>query len=792
MMMVKGRVHVEAPKGPLRLGEANAIDVQVVGPALLHLTADQRRDGVMVEGGGQDLTLEKRPDGSTYVEVKPVTAGRIGIGFFAVFADGGYERDDIEAEVKPAGPPQTLGITGPAVFQNVIHLNLSPQGRTGSVGLKATYAGVAQPVYYAASEAQTAVRLDEGEPAIRFDAATGKVEALRIGHALITARLDGVAASVCVSVEESENYQRADCSELEPGGSGVAAIAQGADAPGALPGSKLPYTATDFRLGRFAADDRVTVTAPAGGLELAKEAEFTLEAHGPAIARLECRQGGMGSCARWTGQRPGMGRGQDVPWTLGPDGRGTVSVFPTSLLGPAPYTGSPEYTFVVYFADGGVAVKTVKTRVTIGSVAARPCPQGGLNPDLPVRLAAPENGAKQFPSEEELPVIACYDGIQGGVIVSPQFVNYAVETEGGAHVVDVDAQTGKATAVAPGEALVVEKFGGQQWAKCVVVAPRDQMRDLSNCRSLRKKYGSPLAPVEAKVEPPSVIVTEEEAAAQNARARVGVFGQIGVPRGAGALPDLDAITYGTLSPEARDRFAADDRLEIAAPSAAVELGVETKIAIGLRGPEPLMLGLSQQRTRRYSGGPAAPLREVEREEYAGPGRIFREDDGSLAIRVVPHEMGKATFAVTVLFADGGVAARSFDVTVAPPRGTLHLFNAIEDDGPEMPAIPASTLHLLLAPPGNLRLLFPFVAVDGGPRPMALAPRDVSLTAQQAADPVIRLDAAAGTVTALRAGHALVRMRFDGAEAETCVVVQASATPGDPSNCEELRGKQMGQ
>ena len=73
-------------------------------------------------------------------------------------------------------------------------------------------------------------------------------------------------------------------------------------------------------------------------------------------------------------------------------------------------------------------------------------------------------------------------------------------------------------------------------------------------------------------------------------------------------------------------------------------------------------------------------------------------------------------------------------------------------------------------------------------PIALGPGDVTMTVQQASDPVIRLDPETGAVTALRLGHALVRTQFAGAESETCVVVMANATEGDPSNCDELRGK----
>jgi hypothetical protein len=774
MLLVKGRVQVEAPREALRLGEANAINVRVEGPALLRLSTHQERENTIVEDSDQAATLEKRADGSTYVELKPMAPGQIGIVFFAVFADGGYERDTVQAEVKATAPPETVEISGPAAFRGVVHMNLSRVGRGAIIGLKASYAGLSKPVFLRTSDAKMQVQFDEGEPAIRFDAATGKIEALRIGHALIAANVDGTTGSICISVEEGQYYQPADCSELEPGGSRVAATAPGADAPGALRGSKLPYTATDGRLGRFVADDRVTITPPAEGLELAREAQFTLEAHGGAIARVEC-----GECTRWTGQR----QGPDVPWTLGTDGRGTVSVFPSSLEGPPPYTGNPEFSFEILFTDGGVAVKTVTAKVTLGTVQARACPTGGMPLNEPIRLAAPENGAKTFPNDSPIHDFACYDGIQHAVMVSPQSLQYTVETEGEQPVVQLDAAAGKVTAVAPGEALVMEKAAGQQWAQCFIVAPREQSRDLSNCRALRAKYGAPLPAIEAKVEAPNVIVTEEAAAAQADGARMGVMGRIAVP----GPPDLDAITYGTLSPDARDRFAADDRLEISLRGVHAVLGAVTRVPIQLHGPEPLALGIAQERTLRYTGAAPRTIEEAGWEEEQGAGTIYREADGTLAIHVTPLRPGRSKFTVDVLFADGGVATRTVELPVELPAAAgVHLENALEDVRPDLPAIPATTVHLGLSPPGNVRLLFPTVSLDGRQRPIALAPGDVTFALQQAADPVIRLDAAAGTVTAVRAGHALVRMRFDGAESTTCVVVQASATPGDPSNCEELR------
>jgi hypothetical protein len=71
--------------------------------------------------------------------------------------------------------------------------------------------------------------------------------------------------------------------------------------------------------------------------------------------------------------------------------------------------------------------------------------------------------------------------------------------------------------------------------------------------------------------------------------------------------------------------------------------------------------------------------------------------------------------------------------------------------------------------------------------MGLNPAEVEYSLKSAdADPVVKLDAKAGTVTALRVGHALVISRYADARTETCVVVVGYLAEGDSSTCQKLR------
>jgi hypothetical protein len=150
-------------------------------------------------------------------------------------------------------------------------------------------------------------------------------------------------------------------------------------------------------------------------------------------------------------------------------------------------------------------------------------------------------------------------------------------------------------------------------------------------------------------------------------------------------------------------------------------------------------------------------------------------------------MGTAEFRVQLLFADGGMATRIVRIPVALPKNQpFRLINGLEDMRND-PAVPATTLHLTVQPPASTRTLFPLVFFKGDWRAITLRPQDVTISVENAGgDPVIQLDAATATITALRVGHALVKTSFAGAETETCVVVMTDPVQGDPSNCDELK------
>jgi hypothetical protein len=821
MTIAHGRLKIDLPSGPLRLGEENPLTIALQGPTvksvLVSATKEDPHGGepcgddrgaglaaVVIAGAGfappPQLTklepaLQQRPDGSHYLNFVPQCLGKVRVRVTAIFSDGAWEFEDVEREVVAASPPEKIDVGAGMPLHSALRMDLSERGRRQRLGIEATWSSVKKPLWIPAQDAKFSVIQTKGEPAIRLDPQTGWIDALRLGHALIETSYGGLTQTACVLVtENAQAFSRAQCEELQPGGDRILPTAREADAPGTWEESKLPYTAMDGRRGRFLADDRADVTPPAHPLQIAENNPIQMTVHGPsAVVRMECHNRQQQPCEPWT-DPPSWNR-SGLPFTHNGNATASAQVFPTQL-------GPDEFTFFILFADGGVALKKVSADVEPGTVKPRAigerCARGpASNPMLPVRLNIGSSSMK-YEDSSPLSVFACYDGILNPLIPPANLVKYTVESDGSDPVVELDPAKGTVTGHRPGQALVQEEFAALTETRCIIVVPWERRGepDLSNCRALRAKYGPPLTPVAAAVDPSNLIQNPPSATStQTGVVRFAGAPAIGVPQvsqlgnlsAPATVPRIDPITAGTLSPTARDRFAADDRLEISLSGVTAVLGQPTPLPIRLHGPEPLAMRMYQERVRFMAQRPPVQREESAFEYQSEPNAIFRNPDGSLFVNVTAMQAGKAEFRIAVLFADGGVATRRVEIPVKLPNEKPQLINALDDNMADMPATPVTTLHLLTKPPTNTRALFPFVSFGSQPRMIPLRPTDVTFSLKNAGtDPVVGLDAVTGTLTALRVGHALVTTRFAGAQSETCVVVMDDAVRGDPSNCEDLR------
>jgi hypothetical protein len=319
----------------------------------------------------------------------------------------------------------------------------------------------------------------------------------------------------------------------------------------------------------------------------------------------------------------------------------------------------------------------------------------------------------------------------------------------------------------PGQALLEREFRGLKSETCFVVAASSEMgfSDLSNCRALRARYGAPLP------ERSPQGTTSPHALSPYAEVRTDQM-----------------IESATLSPDVKDKFEANDRLQISTEGVSLPLGEPATLAVHLTGPEVLQTAVYQKVLQSYALEQPAPHEDYETDVRGKFGTIQTAPDGSAYMKLIARRLRKAEFRIEVLFADGGVATRTFEVPVRlSEHSPVQLTNAVDGSRTNL-QIPATTLRLSLAAPDNVGRLYPVVRYRQDQGPFLLAPGDVKFKVRQADKPVIRLDESTGEVTALRPGDALIEASFAGARSETCVEVMADLAKDDLFSCQELRAQ----
>lgn len=770
-MMTNGRISLPRPAKPLRLGEDNALVLTLKGPPPLKVFTAQRAipasgaSSPWIEAGDALATVKRNQNGQTYVNLVPLALGKLETRVNVFFSDGGFDQAGTAVDVVAGTPPAALVSSSEVDGVSSLRLDLSERGRRAVLWLSATYPQLKNPLPIDVEKAQFKITMSKEHPPIEFDPKTLTVNALRIGRALIQTHYDGASLATCVQVQESPgSYGPLDCRDLFAGDQAPR------NDSGRSNESTLPYGPMDNRTGRFLADDRVDILTPDRALHIARNNAVTLRVTGPAIARIDCHPSrGDIPCEAWKGQWSRQG----TPWTQNADGTVSVNLFPMNF-------GKQEFTFFIRFEDGGVALRKISAEVDAGD--ARPtsidqgCDRESPEKDLPLRLVPPKNGTVDFRGKAQLVPDVCYDGVRTAVPVPAAAVKYQLRSDGNDLPIELEASTGKVKAVHPGQVLVQQSFAGLTGNTCVVVAPLDEP-DASNCRQMRAKYGAPLPPLKVRVRAPTTTDEPE-------RPEPGRAGLAGKPP---EVPVVDAIEGARLSPDVRDRFNADQRLKIMTAGLVAELGQPTKLPVHLTGPEVLSLTIEQELLRYSPTLGAVAYSEPAYLEERNADRIGRNADGSSYLHVVPLSPETSEFRIAVLFADGGVATRTVRLPVKLPSGPPpHLGNGLEDSG-SASQFEVTTLHLAMASAMQSRRIFPFLSF-AGTKHIALDPADVGYSVKNPSpDPVVRLDARTGTVTALRPGHALVRSRYAGAETETCVVVVNDLTEDDASSCQELRG-----
>ncbi len=778
-METQNRLDIPPSSKSFHLGEENLLTLTLKGPAPTHIfimqrTVDAGSVSPWIQGGEEEVHLERSEDGTTCVKFVPLRPGKLEVRVHALYSDGEPNQAstflDVVADRSPLKLVDQSGFGG---LTSIRRMDLSEEGRRDFLRIRAVYPGVKEPLPLEAGQAEFKVLMSNQAPPIEFNEKTMEIKALRIGRALIEIRYNGLSKDACIEVlENRESYNRSDCTDLQEGGEQGVTLGS---RPAQAYESQLPYSPTDNRKGRFLADERVDVLTPSQALHIGSYNPVTFDLHTPDVARVECHSLSGDPCSAWQGQWSHEG----LPLQQNSDGSATVNIFPMGF-------GKQQFIFFILFEDGGVALKKIDTEVDAGSIKPTAigswCSREAPEANAPVELHPPQNGREVFPGTASIVPFACYQGVRLAVPLPPKAVQYRLLSEEARPSIDLDTSTGKVTALHVGQVLVQQSFAGLKWSTCVVVELQGEP-DVSNCRRMRAQAGTPLPQPKVRVRPPN-LADEIDRAGSPGGVVLGLAMATSPVRST-ELPFVDALTGAKLSPSVRDRFDASSRLQVLQKGLTVELARPGKLPVRITGPEVLSVSIWQELVRYSPQHTQIGVEEPAFVEERNAGRIGRNPDGTPYLHIIPLRPGTAEFRVSILFSDGGVAHRIVRLPVRFPAGlSPQLSNAL-DDSVRGSNTDATTLRLT---PGGERRLFPFLSFAGRPNRFQLNPAEVQYSIKNIDPAVIRLNPKTGTITGLREGHGLIKSHYLGAEGEICVVVLNDLAEGESIGCQDLFGR----
>jgi pimeloyl-ACP methyl ester carboxylesterase len=209
-----GRLAVQAPEQPAKLGQLVRIPLRVFGPKIARIAVEEidpatgrevSNEAANAAAGSGRAWVAGEDRGTPYIELVPLRTGSLGVRVQVVFADGGYAKTETTLNV-------VASQTGLERFDldkgfHAISLVLEDKGedREAALAPVAAYSTLRYPVYLEnAAGLKVTVDQPEDDPVIRVDD-DGLVHALRPGTAVIAGDLDGVTDSVRVEVYSKDS-----------------------------------------------------------------------------------------------------------------------------------------------------------------------------------------------------------------------------------------------------------------------------------------------------------------------------------------------------------------------------------------------------------------------------------------------------------------------------------------------------------------------------------------------------------------------------------------------------------
>lgn len=237
--VTEGRVKINLPSLDMTVAQANKIPLDLHGFAVSRIMEEWKFSEPGIEGESiaepEELPLERAADGSTYVNFIPLRLGKLQLRILVDFEDGGFDDDSVEVNVNrlPDRPPTRVILSDPVVRVDftrkagTLHIDFSPDANTEYLIPVAFYRGVASPIPLIPTPnsvqsqiSYTIIPRKNQAPPIAFDKLTGKVEAVRVGQALVKVTLESRFAYACVDVMKDvhEFNERSNCESFLPPG----------------------------------------------------------------------------------------------------------------------------------------------------------------------------------------------------------------------------------------------------------------------------------------------------------------------------------------------------------------------------------------------------------------------------------------------------------------------------------------------------------------------------------------------------------------------------------------------
>jgi hypothetical protein len=235
--VTEGRIRINLPSQEMTIAQTNKIPLDLHGYAPDRILVGWKFSEPSIESETiaepEETQLQHAPDGSTYVNFVPIRLGKLMLRIYVAFKDGGFDTNSVGVNVDrlPAQVPRRLILADPLVTINfqrkagTLHIAMAPRTSKELLIPVAFYNGIDSPVPFYPIPASllgdiqfSVIPRKDQAPPISFNPATGDLEPIQPGQALVKATVRGKSAYACVDVMKDldEWSERSSCEDFLP------------------------------------------------------------------------------------------------------------------------------------------------------------------------------------------------------------------------------------------------------------------------------------------------------------------------------------------------------------------------------------------------------------------------------------------------------------------------------------------------------------------------------------------------------------------------------------------------